>query len=49
MVPMALGLAARASLEEHGNPVEWHDYPIEHSVSAEELRDVGRWLTSVLG
>ena len=28
--------------------VEWHDYPMEHSVSAEEVADLQRFLQRVL-
>lgn len=48
MVPVQLGLAARDRIAARGNPVEFHDYPIPHSVSPEEARDIGAWLTRVL-
>jgi len=48
MVPMQLGQAARSRVEAKGNPVEWHDYPIPHSVSLSELEDIGAWLTQRL-
>jgi phospholipase/carboxylesterase len=44
MVPPQLGEAARARIEAKGNPVEWHSYPIPHSVSMTELTDIGAWL-----
>jgi phospholipase/carboxylesterase len=28
--------------------VEWHEYPMPHSVCAEEIEDAGRWLRTVL-
>ncbi len=28
--------------------VEWHCYPMEHSVCAEEIRDISRWINAVL-
>ena len=31
-----------------GHPVEWHEYPMPHSVCAEEIDDLGRWLRGVL-
>ena len=46
MVPLFLGEAARKDLEAGGWPVEWHSYPIPHSVSQPEITDIGRWLTS---
>ena len=44
VVPFFLGQAVRAKLEQGSWPVEWHDYPIPHSVSQEEIVDIGRWL-----
>jgi len=48
VVPAARGLSARDSLSALGYPVEWHDYPMEHSVCAEEIVDLNRWLLRVL-
>jgi len=42
------GLASRRALEANGNPVEWHQYPIEHSLCLEEVRAIGVWLAKVL-
>lgn len=44
MVPVSLGQAAHAELEQGQWPAEWHSYPIPHSVSQPEIADVGRWL-----
>ena len=44
MVPFALGQAARSELEKGQWPLEWHSYPIPHSVSQPEIADIGRWL-----
>jgi phospholipase/carboxylesterase len=44
VVPIAMGLEARADLEAHGYALEWHDYPMQHSVCMEEIADVARWL-----
>jgi phospholipase/carboxylesterase len=43
------GIASRDALLALGYPVEWHDYPMEHSVCAEEIADLHRWLERVLG
>jgi phospholipase/carboxylesterase len=43
------GVASRDALLALGYPVEWHDYPMEHSVCAEEIADLNRWLERVLG
>ena len=44
MVPYFLGEAARATLAKGDWPVEWHSYPMPHSVSQPEIEDIGRWL-----
>ena len=44
MVPFTLGQAAQAELKKGQWPVEWHSYPIPHSVSQPEIADIGRWL-----
>jgi phospholipase/carboxylesterase len=36
-------------LQSLGYPVEWHEYPMPHSVCAEELGDISAWLGKVLG
>ena len=48
MIPQAMAEQGRAQLGELGYQVDWHQYPIPHSVSAEEIADVARWLTRVL-
>lgn len=48
VVQLAYGQRSRAALEDAGYAVQWAEYPIEHSVSPEEIQDIGRWLTQVL-
>lgn len=48
MIPQAMAEQGRAQLGELGYRIDWHQYPIPHSVSAEEIADVARWLTRVL-
>lgn len=40
--------ASRAKLVALGYPVEWHTYPMPHSVCAQEIHDISRFLQSVL-
>ena len=40
--------ASRRALEAGGYNVEWHTYRMQHSVSLEEVRDIGIWLRRVL-
>lgn len=48
VVPMARGAEARDALQALGMDVQWHAYPMEHSVCLEEVRDLERWLQRVL-
>jgi phospholipase/carboxylesterase len=48
IVPIARSIATRDALVALGYPVEWHDYPMEHSVSPEEIADMHAWLLKVL-
>jgi phospholipase/carboxylesterase len=48
VVPMAMGIEARDVLQANGYRPDWHEYPIEHSVSMEEIADVARWLRTRL-
>jgi len=48
IVPMARGQAARDALRALGHAVEWHDYPMEHSVCMEEVQALNQWLLRVL-
>ena len=40
--------ASRRELERKGYEVEWHTYPMQHSVCLEEVDDIGAWLRRVL-
>lgn len=44
VVSPALGRAARDLLLAENYQVDWHEYPLPHSVSLTEIRDLGRWL-----
>ncbi|MEK8029296.1 dienelactone hydrolase family protein [Ideonella sp. DXS29W] len=48
IVQPALGTISRDALRALGHEVEWHDYPMEHAVCAEEISDLNRWLLKVL-
>jgi phospholipase/carboxylesterase len=48
IVPLARGTAARDTLLALGHPVDWHDYPMEHSVCMEEVQALNQWLLRVL-
>ena len=37
-------LADRKLLAERGYVIDWHEYPMPHSVCLEEVQAIGRWL-----
>ena len=49
VVDIQRAFASRDALQQHGYPVEWHEYEMEHSVCLEEIADLNRWLLRVLG
>ena len=49
VIPLARARQAHDVLVKLGYPVDWHDYPMPHSVCAEEIADISAWLTTVLG
>lgn len=44
VVSPQLGRAARDFLTQRGYAVEWHEYPMPHSVCIEEIEVIGQWL-----
>lgn len=48
VIPIARASASRDALVALGYPVEWHAYPMSHSVCAPEITDINRWLLHVL-
>lgn len=44
MLPIGLGHHSCDVLRELGYTVEWHEYPMPHSVCAEEIDDIREWL-----
>ncbi|HLW24143.1 MAG TPA: alpha/beta hydrolase-fold protein [Steroidobacteraceae bacterium] len=48
VLPLALGAASRRALEARGYAVEWHQYPMAHSVCPAELEDIREFLFRVL-
>ena len=45
VVPAAIGLRSSQAMKAMGFALEWHDYPMAHQVCAEEIRDLGDWLS----
>ena len=48
VVPYPRGVASRDALAALGYAIEWHAYPMPHSVCAQEIADLNRWLLRVL-
>ena len=44
VVSISLGQRARDYLAARAGKISWHDYPMDHSVCLEEIRDIGNWL-----
>ncbi len=49
VVVIARGEASRDALAALGQPVEWHSYPMPHSLHPREISDISAFLTRVLG
>ncbi len=45
VVPYNEALSSLDWLREHGHAVEWHNYPMMHSVCIEEIADISNWLS----
>ena len=48
VIPIARATQSRDALVALGHPVEWHAYPMPHSVCPAEIADMNRWLLRVL-
>ena len=49
VIPVRMAETSRRALERHGYKVEWHDWPMPHSVCAEEIEALSAFLGRVLG
>jgi len=48
MIVLSRATTSRDALLALGYPVEWHDYPMQHSVHPQEIVDLNHWLLRVL-
>jgi phospholipase/carboxylesterase len=48
VIPIARARQSRDVLTAMGHTVEWHEYPMPHSVCGPEIADLNRWLLKVL-
>ena len=49
VVPYEMGARSKDLLIAQGYVVEWHEYPMPHSVCLEEITDIAVWLKKALG
>jgi phospholipase/carboxylesterase len=48
VIALDRAIASRDALTQLGYPIEWHEYPMEHSVCMEEVQAINEWLRKVL-
>lgn len=48
VVPLAAGQLGAQQMRALGFDVEWHAYPMQHSVCAEEVADLSAWIDARL-
>ena len=48
VVVVERGAESRDALQTLGYPVDWHAYPMQHSVCAQEVADLNAWLVRLL-
>jgi phospholipase/carboxylesterase len=48
IIPLARAEQSRRLLESLGYPVQWHTYPMPHSVCAQEIADISAFLRRIL-
>ena len=44
VVPYALGKQSADKLKQHGFQIDWHEYSMQHSVNADEIIDIEKWM-----
>ncbi len=47
-VPIERAREAHSILENHGATVEYHEHRVGHKVSAQGLKEIGRWVAAAL-
>ena len=48
VIPVEHGKNAADQLKQAGYKVDWHEYPMQHAVSLEEIEEIGRWISTRL-
>ncbi len=47
VVPISLATASREKLHQANYPLEWHEYPMDHTVCLQEIQDMDNWLHGI--
>lgn len=48
VIAISMAIRSRDELQRLGYPVEWHEYPMQHSVCMEEVETIGAWLQRLI-
>lgn len=48
VIPLPIAQHSREALQQQGYSIEWHTYPMQHQVCAQEVEAIGSWLRRVL-
>jgi len=48
IIPIKIAQKSRHILTKKGYLIEWHDYPMQHSVCSKEVEDIKDWLKKIL-
>jgi phospholipase/carboxylesterase len=48
VIPLARAIETRQELTRLGYAVKWHEYPMQHTVCADEIQEIRSWLLQIL-
>ena len=48
VIPLARAEQSRDALKQLGYDVEWHEYPMQHSLCQQEIVDISAWLKRII-
>jgi phospholipase/carboxylesterase len=48
VIPVAKAIETRQELTRMGYAVKWHEYPMQHTVCADEIQEIRSWLLQIL-
>ncbi|MEC5388311.1 alpha/beta fold hydrolase [Uliginosibacterium sp. H3] len=48
VIPYGFAQQSAEFMQDQGYALEWHDYPMEHTLTMDEIRDIETWLVGVL-